>query len=78
MKSERLEQLLERVGNLSADAQDELADIMQAIVAGLAGETYDATPEELEAIDLGLRDAAEGRFASDQEVEAAFAKFRDK
>jgi hypothetical protein len=76
MKSERLARLLERVENLPADAQDELADILQGIVAGLSGKLYHATPEELEAIDLGLRDAAEGRFATDQEVEAVFAKFR--
>jgi hypothetical protein len=37
---------------------------------------YKATPEELEAIDRGLRDAAEGKFATDEEVEAVFAKFR--
>ena len=49
---------------------------MQDIDAGLAGELYDATPEELEGIDRGLRDAAEGRFATEDEVEAVFAKFR--
>jgi predicted transcriptional regulator len=37
---------------------------------------YEATPEELEGIDRGLRDVAEGRFATDEEVEAVFAKFR--
>jgi predicted transcriptional regulator len=37
---------------------------------------YQPTPEELAGIDRGLRAAAEGRFASEQEVEAAFAKFR--
>jgi len=78
MKTERLARLLERVENWPADAQEELADILQDIDAGLAGQLYDATPEELEAIDLGLRDAAEGRFATEQEVEAAFAKFRGK
>jgi predicted transcriptional regulator len=78
MKSEKLERLLQRVESLPAETQAELADILQDIVAGLSGEFYQATPEELKAIDLGLRDAAEGRFATDQEVEAAFAKFRGK
>jgi predicted transcriptional regulator len=78
MKTERLAKLLERVENWPAHAQEELADILQDIDAGLAGQLYDATPEELEAIDLGLRDATEGRFATEQEVEAAFAKFRGK
>jgi predicted transcriptional regulator len=46
--------------------------------AGLKDVVYEPTPEELEGIDRGLRDAAEGRFATDEEVEAAFAKFRRK
>ena len=33
-------------------------------------------PEELRGIDRGLRDAAEGRFVSEAEVEAVFAKHR--
>jgi hypothetical protein len=37
---------------------------------------YEPTPEELAGIDRGLRAAAEGRFATDQQVEAVFAKFR--
>jgi Protein of unknown function (DUF2442) len=37
---------------------------------------YQPTPDELAGIDRGLRNAAEGRFANDQDVEAAFAKFR--
>ena len=78
MKTERLAKLLERVENWPAQAQDELADILQDMDAGLAGEFYETTPEELEAIDRGLRDAAEGRFATEQEVEAAFAKFRGR
>jgi predicted transcriptional regulator len=39
-------------------------------------DTYEATPEELEAIDRGLRDAAQGRFATREQVEAVFAKYR--
>lgn len=37
---------------------------------------YGPTPEELAGIDRGLRSAAKGRFATDQQVEAVFAKFR--
>jgi predicted transcriptional regulator len=40
------------------------------------GGTYKASPEELRGIDRGLRDAAEGRFATAEEVEATFAKYR--
>ena len=37
---------------------------------------YRATMTELEGIDRGLREANAGRFASDAEVEAVFAKYR--
>jgi predicted transcriptional regulator len=42
----------------------------------LRGGSYDATPDELAGIDRGLRAAAEGRFATDEQVEAVFAKYR--
>ena len=37
---------------------------------------YRATPEEVWGIDRGLSDAAEGKFASGEDVEAVFAKYR--
>ena len=46
------------------------------IDATLKGGAYNATPEELKGIDRGLKAAREGRFASDEEVEAVFAKHR--
>jgi predicted transcriptional regulator len=61
---------------LAADAQDQLADIALDIDAALKDVVYEPTDAELAGIDRGLRDAAEGRFATDAEVEAAFAKFR--
>ena len=68
---------LERIENWPADAQDQLAEIAfdhrcqppQDVV-------YEPTDEESAGIERGLRDAAEGRFATDAEVAAAFAKFR--
>jgi hypothetical protein len=39
---------------------------------------YRATKEELAGIDRGLREANKGKFASDAEVEAVFAKSRGK
>jgi predicted transcriptional regulator len=78
MKTERLAKALERVENWPAHAQDELAEIAQEIDAGLSGEVYELSPDETEAIDRGLRDSAEGRFATEDEVKAAFAKFRGK
>jgi len=76
MKTKLLTQALERVESWPAHAQDQLAEIALDIDADLKGVLYEPTPEELEGVDRGLRDAAEGCFASEEEVEAAFAKFR--
>jgi predicted transcriptional regulator len=76
MKTKSLTQALERVEAWPARAQDELAVIALDIDAGLKDDIYRPTPEELEGIDRGLRDAEQGRFATEEEVEAAFAKFR--
>lgn len=78
MKSKSLTQVLERVENWPAQWQDQLAEIALDIDAGLKDGVYHPTSEELEGIDRGLRDAEQGRFATEQEVEAAFAKFRGK
>jgi predicted transcriptional regulator len=76
MKTKLLNQALERVENWPADAQDQLADIALDIDAALKDVVYEPTDDELDGIDRGLRDAAQGRFATEAEVEAAFAKFR--
>lgn len=76
MKTKRLTDVLERVEAWPAQAQDELAEIALDIDAGLKAVPYQPTTEELDGIDRGLRDAADGRFATDEEVKAVFAKFR--
>lgn len=76
MKTPKLTAILERFEAWPADAQNELAEFALELDAGLKDGEYQPTPEELAGIDRGLRAAAEGRFASEQEVEAAFAKFR--
>lgn len=76
MKTSKLTEVLEHVESWPADVQNELAEFALELEAGLKDGEYQPTPEELAGIDRGLRAAAEGRFASEQEVEAAFAKFR--
>jgi hypothetical protein len=76
MKTKSLTQALERVEDWPAQAQDELAEIARDIDAGLNQGVYVPTPAELAGIDRGLADAEAGRFASDADVEAAFAKLR--
>jgi hypothetical protein len=70
MTKDRVKAVLERVPTW----QQELAEVALEIEAELAGADYDATPEELAAIDEGLA----GEAASDEEVKAAFALFRKR
>jgi predicted transcriptional regulator len=70
--------IVERAASWPEDAQEELAQLAREIEAELSAGAYQATDAELRGIDRGLRDAADGKFASDEEVEAVFAKHRGK
>jgi len=76
MTAKVLKEVLEQVETWPKEAQEELAEIAREIDAGLKGGTYRASPEELEGIDRGLKAAREGRFATNEEVKAVFAKHR--
>ncbi len=75
MKTKKLTDVLERVAAWPAELQDELAELALEIDAGVAGGEYQPSDQELAGINRGLRAANEGRFASEEDVEAAFAKF---
>ena len=72
MTKGQVKAVLERVPTWPEDRQQELAEIALEIEAELAGIGYEATPEELTAIDEGIA----GEAASEEEVKAAFASFR--
>ena len=76
MTTKPLADILARVESWPEQLQDELAAFARELDAGANGRIYQPTPDELAGIDRGLRDAADGRFADDAEVAAAFAKFR--
>jgi hypothetical protein len=78
MKTKKLTEVLERIEAWPPEAQNELADFALELDAEFKDGEYEPTPEELAGIDRGLRAAAEGRFATDQQVEAVFAKFRNE
>jgi hypothetical protein len=78
MKTKKLTEVLERVEAWPPHIQNELAEFALELDAGFRDGEYEPTPEEIAGIDRGLRAAAEGRFASDRQVEAVFAKFRGK
>ncbi len=77
MKTKQLIEVLERVERWPPQAQDALAEIARDIEDGLQGGNYEPTAAELVGIDRGLKAAAEGRFATDEQVEAALAKLRN-
>lgn len=70
-----LKKMLARAEGWSEQDQEELAQVALEIEARRHG-VYHASPEELKAIDEALAAVARGEIASDQEVEAVFAKYR--
>lgn len=70
-----LRKVLTRAETWSEQDQEELAQVALEIEARRHG-LYHATPEELKAIDEALAEVARGEIASDEEVEAVFAKYR--
>jgi hypothetical protein len=72
MTKDQVATVLARVSTWPDDRRQELAALALEIEAELAGAEYDATPEELAAIDEGLA----GEAASEEDVKAAFASFR--
>ena len=77
MNKQILKGVMERVETWPAADQAELLEYALEIEARHAGR-FEPTPEELEGIDRGLQDARAGRFATDKEVEAVFAKYRGR
>jgi hypothetical protein len=72
MTKDQVKAVLERVPTWPDDRQQELAELALEIEAELAGADYNATPDELAAIDEGLA----GEAPNEKEVETAFAVFR--
>ena len=66
---------LERVASWPLEDQEELAQVALEIEARRHG-VYHATAEELTAIDEALAAVSRGEIATDEEVEAVFAKYR--
>ncbi|CAN0502624.1 unnamed protein product, partial [Phaeothamnion confervicola] len=66
---------LAAVSRWPASRQDDAAELLLALDR-LGGPTYVASEEELATIDEALAEVERGEFATDVEVEAAFARFR--
>jgi predicted transcriptional regulator len=73
--NKRLETLLERVSALPEDAQEELLDHVAMIEARQSG-VYQLSDDERAAVLRGLEEMRQGKFATDEEVEAVFSRYR--
>ena len=81
MMNERLRKFLNffvirRVKAWPEHAREMLAELALEIDQELHEGKYHATPAELAGIDRGLQAAREGRFATDEQVEAVIVKHR--
>ena len=70
-----MEKALAAVRRWPASRQDEAAELLLALDR-LGDGAYVASAEELAAIDEALAQVRRGEFATDEDVEAAFARFR--
>jgi predicted transcriptional regulator len=71
-----LDKAIAAARGLTPEAQDQIAEVILAMAADDEDEGEEIDPADLEAIDRGLDDMKNGRFATDEEVEAAFRAFR--
>ncbi|WP_203566173.1 hypothetical protein [Aurantimonas aggregata] len=69
-----LEQAVARVRALPADQQDEFARVLLRL-AGDDGPVYQLTPEENASLAGSLAEAERGEFATDEQVQAVWAKY---
>ena len=76
MTSKSFKEAIRRAETWPEEAQEQLAEIAFEIDAELKSGVYHATPDELESIDEALAAVGRGEIASDEEVQAAFAKYR--
>lgn len=70
-----MEKALAIVRGWTRERQDEAAEILLALDALGVG-PFQATDADLDAIDEALAQTDRGEFASEAEVEAAYARFR--
>jgi predicted transcriptional regulator len=66
--------LLRRAETWPKDAQRELEQLANAIESEIGKGEYKATASELAGIDRGMRDSADGKFATAEQVEETLGK----
>jgi predicted transcriptional regulator len=76
MKAKMIKEILQKAESWPESAQEDLAQAALEIERELQEGTYTATAEELVGIERGLKEAEQGKFATEAEVEAMLAKYR--
>lgn len=74
--SNRLKQVLERAETWPEADQEQAADLLLALEAERAAASIDLSDEDLAALEQSAEDVRLGRFASDEEVEEIFRRYR--
>ena len=72
----KLKEVMHRAEQWPEQAQEELAQLGEEIDQELRRGEYDATREELHAIDEAIAEIEQSGVATEAEVRAVFAKFR--
>lgn len=75
--SKKAKELLERVATWPDEDLERLEDAARQIEAWRSGQ-YEASDDELRAIDEAIAELDRGQVATAEEVEAAFRSFRQK
>jgi hypothetical protein len=74
--SKKLKELMRRAEHWPEQAQEELAQLGEEIEEVVHTGEYEATREELRAIDEAIAEIERGDVATEDEVRAVFVKFR--
>ena len=72
----KLRELLQRTGSWPQPVQDEALDYLLAIDAELR-ESVSLTDEDREALEQSAEDVRQGRFATDDEIQEVFNRYRN-
>lgn len=71
-----LDMAIEAASQLSPEEQDELARTILGIVHRSEDEVYELSEEENAAIDRGLSELEQGRYATMDDLQAVLARYR--
>lgn len=77
MTTKALERILEKVPTWPDDLQEEALTVLR-LLGQEVEEPYELTPEDIASIEQGIADADAGRFATDEEMQGLFNRYRPK